>query len=163
MPPCSGGTPRSPTGTCSCTRCRCSTATAGGCRTRSPAWGSLRWWYARPTGRGSSGASAPTASPCSAAPPPWWGEPEESEGALAGGWFHTGDEGHLEDADYLVISDRKKDVIISGGENVSSVEVEDCLYQHAAVAEAAVIGVPDDRWGETVKALVVLRQGHKAT
>jgi len=62
-----------------------------------------------------------------------------------------------------VISDRKKDVIISGGENVSSVEVEDCLYQHAAVAEAAVIGVPDERWGETVKALVVLREGHNAT
>ena len=73
------------------------------------------------------------------------------------GWFHTGDEGHLEAGDYLVISDRKKDVIISGGENVSSVEVEDCLYQHPAVAEVAVIGVPDARWGETVKALVVLR------
>ena len=60
---------------------------------------------------------------------------------------------------YLVISDRKKDVIISGGENVSSVEVEDCLYQHPAVAEVAVIGVPSERWGETVKALVVLRAG----
>ncbi|MGH8922811.1 MAG: AMP-binding enzyme, partial [Actinomycetes bacterium] len=62
----------------------------------------------------------------------------------------------------LVISDRKKDVIITGGENVSSVEVEDCLYQHPAVAEVAVIGVPDDRWGETVKALVVLRDGEQA-
>jgi fatty-acyl-CoA synthase len=93
----------------------------------------------------------------------YWRQPEESQRALDGGWFHTGDEGHLEDADYLVISDRKKDVIISGGENVSSVEVEDCLYQHAAVAEAAVIGVPDERWGETVKALVVLREGHNAT
>ncbi len=58
-----------------------------------------------------------------------------------------------------MISDRKKDVIISGGENVSSIEVEDCLFQHPAVAEAAVIGVPDDRWGETVKALVVRRPG----
>ena len=76
---------------------------------------------------------------------------------LDGGWFHTGDGGHLEAGDYLVISDRKKDVIITGGENVSSIEVEDCLYQHPAVAEAAVIGVPDARWGETVKALVVLR------
>jgi fatty-acyl-CoA synthase len=62
-----------------------------------------------------------------------------------------------------VISDRKKDVIISGGENVSSVEVEDCLYQHPDVAEAAVIGVPDTRWGETVKALVVLRPGTSVT
>jgi len=62
-----------------------------------------------------------------------------------------------------VISDRKKDVIISGGENVSSVEVEDRLYQHPAVAEAAVIGVPDQHWGETVKALVVVREGHQVT
>ncbi len=93
----------------------------------------------------------------------YWQQPEESDRALDGGWFHTGDQGHLEDGDYLVISDRKKDVIISGGENVSSAEVEDCLYQHAAVAEAAVIGVPDERWGETVKALVVLADGQHAT
>jgi len=93
----------------------------------------------------------------------YWEQPEESARALADGWFHTGDKGHMEAGEYLVISDRKKDVIISGGENVSSVEVEDCLYQHAAVAEAAVIGVPDPRWGETVKALVVLRAGASAT
>jgi fatty-acyl-CoA synthase len=92
----------------------------------------------------------------------YWEQPEESARALAGGWFRTGDKGHVEAGDYLVISDRKKDVIISGGENVSSVEVEDCLYQHPAVAEAAVIGVPDARWGETVKALVVLRAGTDA-
>ena len=82
----------------------------------------------------------------------------ETEAALRGGWFHTGDGGHLDEA-HLVISDRKKDVIITGGENVSSIEVEDCLYQHAAVSEVAVIGVPDEKWGETIKALVVVRDG----
>lgn len=92
----------------------------------------------------------------------YWNQPEDTAAALAGGWFHTGDGGHL-DGPYTVISDRKKDVIISGGENVSSIEVEDCLYQHPAVAEVAVIGVPDERWGETVKALVVLRAGASAT
>jgi fatty-acyl-CoA synthase len=93
----------------------------------------------------------------------YWEQPDESAKALEGGWFHTGDKGHIEAGDYLVISDRKKDVIITGGENVSSVEVEDCLYQHPAVAEAAVIGVPHARWGETVKALVVLRTADGAT
>ncbi len=93
----------------------------------------------------------------------YWQQPEESAAALAGGWFRTGDKGHIEAGDYLVISDRKKDVIISGGENVSSLEVEDCLYQHVAVAEVAVIGVPHAKWGETVKALVVLRAGSSAT
>ncbi len=93
----------------------------------------------------------------------YWEQPDESAKALEGGWFHTGDKGHIEAGEYLVISDRKKDVIISGGENVSSVEVEDCLYQHPAVAEAAVIGVPDAKWGETVKALVVLRSADGAT
>jgi fatty-acyl-CoA synthase len=93
----------------------------------------------------------------------YWEQPEESARALEGGWFHTGDKGHIEAGDYLVISDRKKDVIISGGENVSSLEVEDCLYQHPAVAEAAVIGVPHAKWGETVYALVVLRPGSQVT
>jgi fatty-acyl-CoA synthase len=88
----------------------------------------------------------------------YWEQPDESARALRGGWFHTGDGGFL-DGSHLVISDRKKDVIITGGENVSSIEVEDCLYQHPAVSEVAVIGVPDDKWGETVKALVVLREG----
>ncbi len=92
----------------------------------------------------------------------YWNQPEESAKALVDGWFHTGDGGELDGA-YVVISDRKKDVIISGGENVSSIEVEDCLFQHPAVAEAAVIGVPDDKWGETVKALIVLRPGSEAT
>jgi fatty-acyl-CoA synthase len=86
----------------------------------------------------------------------YWEQPDESAAALEGGWFHTGDGGYL-DGSHVVIADRKKDVIITGGENVSSIEVEDCLYQHPAVAEVAVIGVPDEKWGETIKALVVTR------
>jgi fatty-acyl-CoA synthase len=93
----------------------------------------------------------------------YWQQPAETAEALDGGWFHTGDKGRVDEDGYLVISDRKKDVIITGGENVSSVEVEDALYQHPAVAEVAVIGVPDERWGETVKALVVLRAGDEVT
>ncbi|HXQ60346.1 MAG TPA: AMP-binding protein [Acidimicrobiales bacterium] len=92
----------------------------------------------------------------------YWHQPDESAAALDGGWFHTGDGGYL-DGPYTVISDRKKDVIITGGENVSSIEVEDCLYQHPDVAEVAVIGVPDEKWGETVKALVVVRPGATVT
>jgi acyl-CoA synthetase (AMP-forming)/AMP-acid ligase II len=92
----------------------------------------------------------------------YWDNPEASADALEGGWFHTGDGGDLDDEHYVTISDRKKDVIISGGENVSSIEIEDCLYQHPAVAEACVIGVPDEKWGETVKALVVLKPGADA-
>jgi fatty-acyl-CoA synthase len=93
----------------------------------------------------------------------YWGEPAATEAALADDWFHTGDGGTIDADGYLVISDRKKDVIISGGENVSSIEVEDALCSHPAVAEAAVIGVPDDKWGETVKALVVLAPGRHAS
>ncbi|MEU6661528.1 AMP-binding protein [Streptomyces sp. NPDC046821] len=85
----------------------------------------------------------------------YWQQPEESEKALAGGWFHTGDGGTVGEDGYLTISDRKKDVIITGGENVSSIEVEDALFSHPDVAEVAVIGVPDEKWGETIKALVV--------
>src|SRR4029453_5428760 len=76
---------------------------------------------------------------------------------------HTGDGGVIGDDGYLTISDRKKDVIITGGENVSSIEVEDVLFSHPAVAEVAVIGVPSEKWGETVKALVVLAEGEQAT
>jgi acyl-CoA synthetase (AMP-forming)/AMP-acid ligase II len=93
----------------------------------------------------------------------YWQQPEESARALAGGWFHTGDGGVLGEDGYLTISDRKKDVIITGGENVSSIEVEDVLFSHPAVAEVAVIGVPSEKWGETIKALVVLGEGQSAT
>ncbi len=93
----------------------------------------------------------------------YWEQPEESERALRDGWFHTGDGGVVGDDGYLTISDRKKDVIITGGENVSSIEVEDVLFSHPAVAEVAVIGVPSEKWGETIKALVVLVEGQQAT
>jgi acyl-CoA synthetase (AMP-forming)/AMP-acid ligase II len=89
----------------------------------------------------------------------YWQQPEATEDALAGNWFHTGDGGSIDDEGYLTISDRKKDVIITGGENVSSIEVEDCIYAMDGVAECAVIGVPDEKWGETIKAVVVRTPG----
>ena len=92
----------------------------------------------------------------------YWQQPEETAAALEGGWFHTGDGGEVDEEGYVVIRDRRKDVIITGGENVSSIEVEDRLFSHPAVAEVAVIGVPDERWGETIKALVVLADGRDA-
>ncbi|MGA4541352.1 AMP-binding protein [Uniformispora flossi] len=85
----------------------------------------------------------------------YWDQPEETAKAQAGGWFRTGDGGYVDDEGYVVISDRKKDVIISGGENVSSIEVEDALMSHPAIREVAVIGTPDEKWGELVTALVV--------
>jgi acyl-CoA synthetase (AMP-forming)/AMP-acid ligase II len=85
----------------------------------------------------------------------YWHQPEETEKAQAGDWFHTGDGGYVDDDGYLSITDRKKDVIISGGENVSSLEVEDALASHPAVREVAVIGIPDRQWGELVTALIV--------
>jgi fatty-acyl-CoA synthase len=93
----------------------------------------------------------------------YWDQPDATEAALGDGWFHTGDGGTIDDGGYLTISDRKKDVIITGGENVSSIEVEDALFSHPSVAEVAVIGVPDEKWGETIKALVVLAPGTSAT
>jgi acyl-CoA synthetase (AMP-forming)/AMP-acid ligase II len=93
----------------------------------------------------------------------YWENPDASAEALEDGWFHTGDGGSIDDGGYVTISDRKKDVIITGGENVSSIEVEDAVFSHPAVAEVAVIGVPDDKWGELVTALVVLAEGHAAT
>ena len=93
----------------------------------------------------------------------YWENPDASAEALEGGWFHTGDGGTLDDGGYLTISDRKKDVIITGGENVSSIEVEDAVFSHPAVAEVAVIGIPDDKWGELVTALVVVAEGEQVS
>ncbi|MEO3937717.1 AMP-binding protein [Dermatophilaceae bacterium Soc4.6] len=93
----------------------------------------------------------------------YWEQPAESAAALDGGWFHTGDGGVIGPDGYLTIQDRKKDVIITGGENVSSIEVEDALFSHPDVTEVAVIGVPDEKWGETIKALVVLTPGATVT
>ncbi len=88
----------------------------------------------------------------------YWEQPEQTADAIRDGWFHTGDGGSIDDDHYLTIADRKKDVIISGGENVSSIEVEDCSCSHPDVAEAAVIGVPARGSGaKLVKGLVVLR------
>ena len=93
----------------------------------------------------------------------YWEQPEATAEAIVDGWFHTGDGGTIDGEGYLSISDRKKDVIITGGENVSSIEVEDALFSHPAVAEVAVIGVPDERWGELVLGLVVLAPDAAAT
>jgi len=93
----------------------------------------------------------------------YWEQPEETAKAIRDGWFYTGDLATVNADGYINIVDRAKDVIISGGENISSLEVEDVLYKHPAVLEAAVIGVPSERWGETPMALVVLREGQSAT
>ena len=85
----------------------------------------------------------------------YWDNHVATEEALEGGWFHTGDGGTISADGYVTITDRKKDVIITGGENVSSIEVEDALLHHPAVREVAVIGIPDEHWGELVTALVV--------
>jgi len=90
-------------------------------------------------------------------------DPEATARAFEGGWFHSGDLAVVHPDGYIELRDRKKDIIISGGENISSIEVERVLYRHPAVLEAAVVGVPDDRWGEVPKAYVVLRPGQAAT
>jgi fatty-acyl-CoA synthase len=87
----------------------------------------------------------------------YWRQPAASAEALRGGWFHTGDMATLNEEGYLLIVDRKKDIIVSGGENISSLEVEKAILAHPKVLEAAVFPVPDDRWGEVPKALVVLK------
>ncbi len=93
----------------------------------------------------------------------YWEQPDQTALAIRDGFFHTGDGGSIDDDHYVVISDRKKDVIISGGENVSSIEVEDALFQHPDITEVAVIGIPDEKWGELVTALVVTTPGSALT
>ena len=90
----------------------------------------------------------------------YWRNPEATAGAVRDEWFHTGDAGHLDDEGYLFLSDRIKDMIDSGGENVYPAEVENVILKHPAIADAAVIGLPDERWGEAVSAVVVAAAGH---
>jgi acyl-CoA synthetase (AMP-forming)/AMP-acid ligase II len=94
----------------------------------------------------------------------YWNNPEATAAAFTqDGWFRTGDIGHLDSGGYLYIDDRKKDMIVSGGENVATSEIERVLYEHDVVLEAAVIGMPDARWGEVPRAFVVLRQNMTIT
>jgi fatty-acyl-CoA synthase len=89
----------------------------------------------------------------------YWQKPQETAEAFAGGWLHTGDLAHRDEDGFIYIVDRRKDMIVTGGFNIYPREVEDILTAHPAIAQAAVIGVPDDKWGEAVKAVVVRRQG----
>ena len=93
----------------------------------------------------------------------YWRQPAASDEALRGGWFHTGDMATWNEDGYLLIVDRKKDIIVSGGENISSLEVEKAILAHPTVLEAGVIPVPDEKWGEVPLALVVLKPNAKAT
>jgi acyl-CoA synthetase (AMP-forming)/AMP-acid ligase II len=93
----------------------------------------------------------------------YWNRPEETAHAFRGGWYHTGDAGYLDHAGYLYLVDRVKDMIVSGGENVYSIEVENAIATHPAVAQVAVIGIPDDLWGEAVHAIVVPKAGCTVT
>ena len=93
----------------------------------------------------------------------YWKAPEATAEAIRDGWLHTGDLATVDEAGYVYILDRVKDMIISGGENIYSREVEEALYRHPAIADAAVIGVPHEQWGEMVKAFVVLKEGQETT
>jgi fatty-acyl-CoA synthase len=93
----------------------------------------------------------------------YYRDPEATAAAFAGGWFHSGDLAVLHPDGYLELRDRAKDVIISGGENISTIEVEQVVARHPAVLECAVVAMPDERWGERPKAFVTLKDGHPAT
>jgi fatty-acyl-CoA synthase len=93
----------------------------------------------------------------------YWNDPDGTAVVMRGGWFHTGDVATIDSEGYVLIVDRKKDIIISGGENISSVEIEKALYEHPSVLESAVIAVPDEKWGEVPLAIISLRPGESAT
>src|SRR4030042_1462229 len=93
----------------------------------------------------------------------YWKLPEETKKSIKDGWLYTGDMAVIDEEGYVTIVDRKKDMILTGGENVYSTEVENVLYMHPAILECAVVGVPDQKWGEAVKGMVVLKPGQKAT
>jgi acyl-CoA synthetase (AMP-forming)/AMP-acid ligase II len=93
----------------------------------------------------------------------YWNLPDATAQTLIDGYVHSGDVGYLDEDGYVYVLDRAKDMIVSGAENISPAEVENALFGHPAVAEVAVIGVPDERWGEAVKAIVVLKPGQTVT
>jgi acyl-CoA synthetase (AMP-forming)/AMP-acid ligase II len=93
----------------------------------------------------------------------YWRRPEATQAAMRGGWFHTGDAGSMDEDGFIFIKDRLKDMIVSGGENIYPAEIEAVLAGHPDVADVAVIGVPDDEWGEAVKAVIVARAGSPLT
>jgi fatty-acyl-CoA synthase len=93
----------------------------------------------------------------------YYNQPEATAEAFRGGWFHSGDLGVWHPDGYIELRDRKKDIIISGGENISTIEVEQAIARHPAVLECAVVAIPDERWGERPKAFVALKPGQSAT
>ena len=127
----------------------------------------------------SSGSKSASSIPCDEPVPPgavgeivvrgdtvmmgYWERPEETKKAVIDGWMHTGDGGYMDEDGYVYIVDRIKDMIISGGENIYSAEVENCIAQHPAVAQCAVIGIPHEKWGEAVHAVVMRKSGAAVT
>jgi fatty-acyl-CoA synthase len=93
----------------------------------------------------------------------YFADPEATERAFRGGWFHSGDIGVMHPDGYIELRDRKKDIIISGGENISTIEVEQAIAKHPAVLECAVVAIPDEQWGERPKGFVTLKPGQTAT
>ncbi len=91
----------------------------------------------------------------------YWNKPEDTAEVKAGGWYHTGDAAKVDEEGFVYIQDRVKDMIITGGENVFPAEVENALHAHEDILDVAVIGIPDDKWGEGIKACVVIRPGAK--